>query len=181
MYGMVNQAIKDLVVSKFGNEAWVNICQQASIPQEDFVFMQYYPDKLTYDLVGAVSKQLSVSPDVVLQEFGKHWVLYTAKEGYGAMMDLFGSDFKTCLKNLNNLHARMGMTMPHLTPPRFVFAEENESHYIISYFSKRVGLCSMVIGILEGLAAKYKVNAKVELLPDSEGVDEKKFKIALLG
>lgn len=180
MYGMVNQAIKDLVQNKFGNEAWVNICQRANIPQEDFVFMQYYPDKLTYDLVGAASAQLGVSPEVILREFGKYWVLYTAKEGYGAMMDLFGGNFKTCLKNLNNLHARMGMTMPHLTPPRFVFKEESESHYVVSYYSKREGLCPMVIGLLEGLAAKYEVNATIELLADGGGDGEKKFKITLV-
>ena len=181
MYGMVNQAIKDLVLNKFGNEAWVNICQRANIPQEDFVFMQYYPDKLTYDLVGSASAQLGVPPEVILREFGKYWVLYTAKEGYGAMMDLFGSDFKSCLKNLNNLHARMGMTMPHLTPPRFTFREENELLYIVSYFSKRAGLCPMVIGLLEGLAAKYKVNATIELLESNDQSEEKKFKIVLAG
>lgn len=181
MYGMVNQAIKDLVLNKFGEEAWREICDKAHLPTEDFVFMQYYPDKVTYDLVGAASAHLGLSGEVILREFGKHWVLYTAKEGYGALMDLFGNDYKSCLKNLNNLHARMGMTMPHLTPPRFVFAEQDGNTYIVSYYSKRPGLCPMVVGLLEGLAAKYNVKASIELLESQEGQEEKKFKITLLG
>lgn len=180
MYGMVNQAVKDLVVSKFGPAAWSKICGLAGVSEEDFVFMQYYPDKLTYDLVGAASKELQLPAEVILQEFGKHWVLYTAQEGYGAMMDLFGSDYKSCLKNLNNLHARMGMTMPHLTPPRFTFHEENANRYIISYFSKRPGLCPMVVGLLEGLAAKYGVSARIEILPAVKG-EEQKFAIQIAG
>lgn len=181
MYGMVNQAIKDLVLSKFGETSWNNICQSAKVPSEDFIFMQYYPDAVTYQLVGAASQELKLPADVILREFGKHWVLYTAKEGYGPMMDLFGGDFTTCLKNLNNLHARMGMTMPSLTPPGFTFAEESATSYLVTYTSKRQGLCPMVIGLLEGLAAKYDTKAKIELLNDDDSASEKNFRITLLG
>jgi Haem-NO-binding len=181
MYGMVNQAVKDLVVTKFGPESWGKICEKANISTEDFVFMQYYPDKLTYDLVGAASALLGVSGEVVLKEFGKHWVLYTAKEGYGPIMDLFGADFKSCLQNLNNLHARMGMTMPSLTPPSFSFYEENEKTYVVSYFSKRAGLSPMVTGILEGLAEKYKIKIQVDYSDTRNGKPEHNFKVTVLG
>lgn len=181
MYGMVNQAIKDLVVSKFGDEVWQKICTDVKIPTDDFVFMQYYPDPLTYSLVGAASSQLSLPAETVLKEFGKHWVLYTAKEGYGPIMDLFGSDFKSCLSNLNNLHARMGMTMPHLTPPRFTFVEVDSHTYTINYFSKRAGLGAMVIGLLEGLALKYGIKATVEATESTEPGCTNAFKIKIAG
>jgi hypothetical protein len=180
MYGMINQAIKDLVLTKFGEDAWGKICDNANLTKGDFVFMQYYPDKVTYDLVGAASKHLSISGDIILREFGKHWILYTAKEGYGAMMDLFGQDFKSCLQNLNSLHERMGMSMPQLRPPRFSFSQESEAIYIISYFSKRPGLCPMVIGLLEGLAAKYETKATIDFFENYNGNEGKFFKISLL-
>lgn len=181
MYGMVNQAIKDLVVTQFGQDRWLKISEKANVPAEDFVFMHYYPDKITYDLVGAASQELSLPAEVILKEFGKYWVLYTAKEGYGALMDLFGADFKGCLKNLNNLHARMGMTMPNLTPPRFVFVEKQPDLYVISYFSKRPGLCPMVVGLLEGLAAKYSVKIEINLLKRPEGATSQDIEIRLVG
>lgn len=180
MYGMVNQAIKDLVESKFSTDHWNQICEDIQIPKDDFVFMQYYPDKLTYDLVGSASKLLNLPGETILKEFGKYWVLYTAKEGYGPMMDLFGSDYKSCLQNLNNLHARMGMTMPQLSPPRFTFVEESKTLYKVSYFSKRPGLCPMVVGLLEGLAQKHNVKVSIELLPDDANAGEKIFKITVL-
>lgn len=183
MYGMVNQAIKDLVVSRFGEEPWTRICASAHIPQEDFIFMQYYPDQITYQLVGAASQELKLPAEVILKEFGKHWVLYTAKEGYGALMDLFGASYQHCLQNLNSLHARMGMTMPQLSPPRFEFSALDEKTYTVTYHSKRSGLCPMVIGLLEGLAEKYKVRAHIELLevpPHSTEGSPKTFKISIL-
>ena len=181
MYGMVNQAVKDLVVTKFGSDAWEKICLKANIPSDDFEFMQYYPDKLTYELVGAASGHLGVSGEVILQEFGKYWVLYTAKEGYGPIMDLFGADFKSCLQNLNNLHARMGMTMPNLSPPSFSFFEENENTYVVSYFSKRAGLSPMVTGLLDGLAEKYGLKIQVEYSDTRDGKPEHNFRIHILG
>lgn len=181
MYGMINQAVKDLVVSRFGTENWESICKKVGIQADDFVLMQYYPDKLTYELVGAAASQLSLSPEVVLKEFGKYWILYTAKEGYGPMMDLFGNDFKSCLKNLNHFHSRMGITMPNLTPPRFTFHEESPASYIVSYYSKRQGLSPMVIGLLEGLAAKYKIKIEIVDLQKPEDGAVMTMRINVLG
>lgn len=160
MYGMVNQAIKDLVVTQFGDAKWKEIADLSQINTDDFVFMDYYPDEITYTLVGNASKALSLPADAILEEFGKYWVLYTAKEGYGPLMDMFGTDFKMCLENLNNLHARMGMTMPHLTPPRFVFKEMSPQYYTLEYHSKRAGLSPMVNGLIKGIAMKF--NEKIE-------------------
>lgn len=177
MYGLVNQAIKDLVVSKFGEEKWNQIATESGLGSEDFLPLQYYPDATTYSLVGSASKHLGLSAPDILQEFGKHWVLFTATEGYGPMMDLFGGDFKTCLKNLNNLHARMGMSMPNLTPPKFSFEELSEEVYQIGYESKRPGLCPMVKGLLHGLAEKYGVQIKVEELPEKQARGVVLFKV----
>lgn len=177
---MVNQAVKDLVVTRFGTEAWGKICSHAKLPESDFEFLQYYPDNITYELVGAASLHLKLPAEVVLKEFGKHWVLYTAKEGYGPIMDLFGVDFKSCLKNLNNLHARMGMTMPNLNPPSFSFLQEDDNTYIVSYFSKREGLSPMVTGLLEGLAEKYSIKVTIEYSDTRNGKPEHNFTIKIL-
>jgi hypothetical protein len=104
MYGLVNQGIKDLVASRFNEEVWKKMCLEANSPQ-DFVAMQYYDDAITYSLVGAASSLLGLPAAKILEEFGGHWVKYTAQEGYGPMMDMFGNDFKSCLQNLDQLDA----------------------------------------------------------------------------
>lgn len=179
MYGLVNQAVRDLVVTKFGEEKWNAICDEARSPVKEFVNMQYYPDALTYALVGAASSQLGLPANAILSEFGKYWILYTAKTGYGPIMDLFGKDYKSCLAGLNNLHARMGLSMPELTPPRFDFIEIAPNVYQIEYQSKRGGLEPFVQGLLEGLAQKF--NTAVEI--DFRITDDNRriFSISVLG
>ncbi len=164
MYGMVNQGIKELVISKAGMEAWSRIAEQAGWDGQDFSFVEYYPDKLTYELVGFTSKELKLKPETVLFEFGKHWIQFTAQEGYGPLMQLFGENFKACLSNLNNLHARMGMSMPHLSPPQFHLHQVDSNTYHLTYISKRMGLSAMVEGLIHGLAHKYSEEIKMKLL-----------------
>lgn len=181
MYGLVNQAVKDMVISGHGEDMWLQICKGAGVASTDFVNMEQYPDKTTYDLVGSASKLLNLPAETILREFGKHWVLYTAREGYGPIMDLFGADFKSCLKNLNNLHSRMGMSMPQLVPPSFTFKELDAKNYELIYSSKRKGLCPMVLGQLEGLAAKFKVDISVSLKKDIDEGSDKVILIHLAG
>lgn len=180
MYGMINQAIKALVTEKAGATAWEEVCQKVQCPT-DFVSLQYYDDAITYDLVGEVSKLLNIPADQVLNAYGNHWVQYTAKEGYGPIMDLFGQDFITCLKNLNHLHSRMGMTLPKLRPPKFTLREVGPSLYELDYVSSRKGLGPMVIGLIEGLAKKHKVQIEVSPLPQTSDPSLQTFRIRIAG
>ena len=50
MYGMVNEAVKGLVLSAFGKDAWEKIHTQANSP-ESFVSLDSYDDAVTYNLV----------------------------------------------------------------------------------------------------------------------------------
>lgn len=47
MYGMVNRAVRDMVVARFGTEAWTQIHSKAAAPP-DFEKMQPYDDGVTY-------------------------------------------------------------------------------------------------------------------------------------
>lgn len=178
MYGLVNQAIREFIVKAHGEPKWVQICEQAGVQTTEFVAMSTYPDQVTYALVGAISKNLNIPMDQALNLFGKYWVLYTGSEGYGPLMDAFGHTFKECLMNLNHLHARMGMTMPKLTPPKFEFKEVNANEYQLEYISERPGLCPMVQGLLLGLAEKYNTAAVINF---AETDGKKIFSIEIIG
>lgn len=161
MYGLVNMAVRDLAEVNGGKDLWDRIRRSAGIEHETFEPMTTYPDQMTYALVGAASKELSLPPAEVLRLFGMHWVLYTAKAGYGEIMDMFGPDFRTCLTNLNHMHARMGALMPQLVPPRFDVLEDGPSKLLVTYHSKREGLAPMVQGLLEGLAKKFGEHVEI--------------------
>lgn len=166
MYGLVNMAIRDLVISKSDLETWNAICVEAGLSCNEFVAMDTYPDPVTYALVNVISKRLSSPVPDILRAFGRYWILYTAKQGYGEILAMFGSDFETCLRNLNNMHGRMGSMMPQLVPPRFIVTSEDGDDLIcIEYYSKRPGLGHMVLGLLEGLAERFSLIVEVTYIP----------------
>ena len=168
MYGLVNRAVRDLVILKSNLETWNEICEEAGIAVTDFTAMDTYPDAVTYDLVRVISSKLNMGAADVLRAFGRHWILYTAKEGYGEILSMFGQDFETCVRNLNSMHARMGAMMPHLVPPRFVVTKIGDSANLrVEYHSKRLGLGPMVLGLLEGLAERFMIQVEIEFNPSS--------------
>jgi hypothetical protein len=161
MYGLVNKAVVDLVVSKFGQDTWNAIKQKAEVDIDVFVSMDGYPDDVTYRLVGAASEILKIPPEKVLEAFGEYWVLYTAKEGYGPMLDASGKTLREFLENLDALHARVALSMPALKPPRFRLVPVDDATMLLEYHSMRQGLAPMVIGLLNGLSIRFNTPIEV--------------------
>jgi len=171
MYGLVNKAVVDLVVSKFGQDTWNAIKKKAEIDVDHFVSMDGYPDDVTYRLVGAASEVLKLPAEKVLEAFGEHWVLYTAQEGYGPMLDASGKTLREFLENLDALHARVALTMPELRPPRFRLVPVDDTTMQLEYYSTRQGLAPMVIGLLRGLSIRFNTPLDVTHTP-RDGHDE---------
>lgn len=163
MYGLVNQALEDFVIQGFGDSAWDRVRQGAGINHDMFIAMDGYPDETTYKLVGAAAEVLGLDADQVLEAFGKHWVLYTAESGYGEMLAMFGSDLRSFLNNLDNLHSHVGMSFPALRPPSFTVEEiEGNAGLLLHYRSERAGLAPMVIGLLKGLGKRFSQKISVK-------------------
>ena len=163
MYGLVNKAVRDLVLMRFGKDRWDEIKTKAGVNGDTFVGMSPYPDEVTYRLVAAASETLGLSPEQVLEAFGEHWIGYTAQEGYGAMLDLAGDNFVDFLKNLDKLHARVGLSFPKLAPPSFRCTDVTEGSVRLHYYSKRPGLAPFVVGLLKGLGKRFKVELDVSV------------------
>ena len=101
MYGVVNRAIEQLVVSMKGEAGWRGVCAHAGLSADGFVSMQNYDDDVTFRLVQAVSTRLGLPPEQVLEAFGEYWITYTAEEGYGELMAAGGSHLREFLGNMN--------------------------------------------------------------------------------
>lgn len=180
MYGLINQALKELVEAHSGVRVWSEICLAAGISAEDFDSLLPYEDSVTYRLVGLASEKLGLPTAEILRMFGLHWVTFTANQGYGEMMNLFGRDLRSCLRNLNRMHGHMGAMMPDLHPPRFV-VEEGEPHVLtLHYYSNREGLGPLVVGIIEGLAEKFQERIKIRHIAKHERSDHDEFDIAFV-
>jgi hypothetical protein len=161
MYGLVNKAIADMVRSQFGENIWQDIRTKASVEQDTFLSMDGYPDDVTHRLVKAASEVLKLSPAQVMEAFGEFWVTFTAQEGYGELLDMSGDTLPEFLHNLDNLHARVGVSFPQLQPPSFECDEKNDQEMSLEYRSDREGLAPMVVGLVKGLGARFDTEVDV--------------------
>lgn len=172
MYGLVNQAMEDLVVAQFGADAWAQICRRAGIDVEVFISNDSYDDAITYRLAGAATEVLGITLDDVLHAFGVHWVLKTASDHYGDLLDANGTNLAEFLDNLPNFHARVKLIFPELQPPTFKCSDVRPGGLHLHYFSHRHGLAPFVRGIVAGLAERYGTPVQVEQVAQRAAGDD---------
>ena len=157
MYGLVNKAIQDLVCDKFGKDKWAEIKKLSNFEDDFFIGLQPYPDALTYSLVHNASKVLGAESNVIMEAFGEYWILYTANEGYGEMLNLAGNNLPDFFNNLDMLHNRVNNIMPELVAPQFSTRNETDNSIELEYRSKREGMTPMVIGLIRGLGKRFNI------------------------
>jgi hypothetical protein len=155
MYGLVNRAIEQLVRTAKGDAAWTRVCAHAQPGHAGFLAMRAYPDEVTYRLVAAVSDEMQITPSEALEAFGEYWILYTADEGYGALLNAAGGSLRDFLGQLNQMHGRIETVFPHMTLPCFEVEDVSEREMLLHYVSEREGLAPMVTGLVRGLAKRF--------------------------
>lgn len=154
MYGLVNKAIRDLVLSSAGEEVWRRVKSKAGQDGVDFIEATNYDDDVTYNLVLAASEELGQPAESILYDFGRHWILYTGREGWDSLFSLGGDNVKSFLMELDDMHARVQVAMPESRMPQFTVVE-NPDYLEVRYQSHRAGLAPMVAGMLGGLAERF--------------------------
>lgn len=164
MYGIVNQAIQGLVVENFGQDKWDEIRNQCGVQESHFISNESYEDELTFELVHAASEILQLKSEVVLEAFGKYWIVNTGNQKYGELMKAGGKDFLEFMKNLPNFHGRIMLIYPKLCPPEFLVEMQDETKMILHYYSARNGLTHFVLGLIQGIAEMFEQKINMQLL-----------------
>lgn len=162
MYGLVNQAVREMVVTHYGEDKWEEIREQAGT-DDVFIAMDQYPDEVTVGLVGGACAVLGAEPAQVLESFGEYWVQFTVRT-YGELFEMSGDSFVGFIKNLNDLHTRVEQMMPDLAPPSFIVTDETDGQFTLQYHSKRAGLQPMVQGLVRGLGKHFNTAVDITLV-----------------
>ena len=161
MYGLVNKAVEELVVTNFGEDQWEAIKLKAGVDVDAFISNEGYPDEMTYALVGAATEILGIPAEQILVAFGEHWVLETAQKGYGSMMQAGGRTLAEFLINLPRFHDRVVMVLPKLKPPHFKTTDVTDRSLRLHYVTHRPGLSQFVVGLLQGLGKMFKTPVRI--------------------
>ncbi len=150
MYGMVNEALEQLVVETFGEPVWQKVKRRAGVSDPAFIRMKEYPDQMTYALAGALSQEVGVPLSQLLHAFGVYWVGYAKKGPWGKIMLASGANTYELLSALDAMHARIAISFPELRPPSFKTARHGDAMRV-EYHSHRPALAPFVIGLMEGI------------------------------
>lgn len=154
MYGIVNNALKDLVLTAAGPEAWIAITQAAGYEGISIEDTKNYDDDVTLKIVATACEHLGMELEDVLYSFGRHWVLFTENKGWAKHFMLPADSFLGVLEGLDELHTRVKDAMPDGDMPFFNLSKDGHD-YTLEYHSSREGLAPMVLGIIDGLAERF--------------------------
>ena len=162
MYGMIHRGLRDMVIEHSGQDAWNQIEMRAGTGPEHLISGQTYDDAIALNLVGLSADQLGISVEDCLMAFGRYWVKFAERGAFGQLLNFAGRDFITFLENLDRMHQAVVSAMPEARVPSFRIADRGEGVVRVAYTSERAGLEPMVVGLLEGLLARFKLTGEVE-------------------
>lgn len=179
MFGMVNKAIEDMVRQRHGDAVWEDLKTRAGVDVEMFLSDEPYPDDMTFRLVATASEMLGADVHDILVAFGRHWISFTAQEGYGSLLAAAGQTIPEFFANLPNFHNRIAMILPGLQPPRFSCTDVTPNSLRLHYLTHRRGLTAFVIGLLQGLGERMGTPVHVTLVQSREaGADHDVFDVS---
>lgn len=180
MYGLVNAALRELIVALYGHELWERVRLAVAPDVDTFSAMEQYPDEITHQMAQRTCAFTGCKPDELLNKFGEFWVIYTDRAGYGALFEIAGDSLPDFLMALNELHTRVGRNFPKLRPPTFHFDVVDASTLHMHYLTRRTGLCPFVRGLLQGLSLRFRTRIEVEHpVCQRQGADHCEFTIKL--
>ncbi|BFZ10415.1 hypothetical protein BsWGS_13454 [Bradybaena similaris] len=172
MYGHIHCIVRELVLSKFGQESWDTIVREAGLDErEQFMMFYHYSDDVVLSLVAAASKCLNLTAETVLEVFGDYFLIHCLRYGYDDMLRTLGSDIISFIQNLDSLHSLLALTYDKIVAPSFRCETNKDSSLTLHYYSARTGLYPLVIGVLKAVAREI-FDQQVEITVISELVEK---------
>jgi len=180
LYGLIHRAIRDCIKENYGNAAWEKVHQDAGTNDSHFVSLQSFPDDIAFGMVAAACNAIPISAEKLLHTLGRHWVLKTAKQEYGPILDFGGRDLLSFLRNLDAMHEQVAISFSNLQQPSFHVTEDKDGTALLHYKSHRDGLSAFVVGLLSGLSEHFGEPIHVEQVKaKADGDDHDVFRIVM--
>lgn len=176
MYGMIHKAVEAMVLENLGPDAWVVIREKSGLNDEHFLSAQSYDDKDTFALIGTVQAHTGMPLETLLENFGQYWIKFASEGNFSSLMDMAGDDLESFIESLDAMHASIRSTMQDADMPSFEVSHKTPDTLVVIYRSSRAGLDHFVVGLLQGLMARFGETGRVSVSPQ---VDHSIFTIEL--
>ncbi len=166
MKGVIALCLKELVVSKFGQEKWQEALKKAGIDKEPMILpVSDVDDKVFMKILNAVCDVLGISLAQAADAFGDYMVNVFSQKMYRAYYTACKSA-KDFLLKMDQVHVEATKKMAGARPPRFEYEWKDDKTLIMKYKSHR-NLIDIMVGLIKGVGKYYKTDLKVSKLgPD---------------
>ncbi len=160
MKGVIVSCLKELVVTKFGQEKWESSLEAAGFDRKTiFPLTLNVKDEDVLKLVAGVCKTLNITLEQAADAFGEHWVCSYASRYYRQFYQgVFSA--KQFLMNMNAVHKTTVKNIADARPPHFSYMWENPKMLLMRYKSPR-GLIDFFVGLVRGVGKYYHENLQV--------------------
>ncbi|WP_456269700.1 heme NO-binding domain-containing protein [Kushneria sp. AK178] len=159
MKGIIFNMLNDIVVSRFDEQTWEVLLDNARVSGA-WSSLGNYDDHDMLALVSAASHHLHMTPQACLQWLGRE-MLPRLGDFYPGMLERFGTTFAT-LKALNNvIHPEVVRYHPDAIVPVFHYHEVTDHSMVMEYRSVR-GICSLAHGLMLGCSDYYNETVAID-------------------
>lgn len=191
MYGLINLAIEDAIIERYGTKFWgyIKECCIDAIGDTDGVFISrlFYDDEVTYRLIETSERILrSEKYGYVSQLFGQKFYELVQDSGYEGILRILGGTLKEFLDNLDSFHVHLSTTYSQMKAPSFRCSVNSDNNDVLTlhYYSERHGLEGIVMGMIKAAASDIyhqKIDIKIDKLKDvDQGINHTEFSIEIL-
>lgn len=152
MKGLVFDLFGEVIVGRYGDQAWRTLLEAAGFDGDFRPDAQYGDDDLQR-LVSTFARAFAMEPDAVLRWFGQRAMPILARR-YPAFFET-QTGTRSFLLDLNRIiHPEVRKLHAGADVPFFDFRDDDEGALLMGYHSSR-GLCSLAQGLTEGAGGVF--------------------------
>ncbi len=156
MYGMIHRAVYDFVIDQHNEDEWETVKSALNVERDGMVSTFVYSDEQTMRLIKNAARLVGVDVPEFLCRLGAFWIMFSESGPYRQILDFTGDDLASFIKNLDKMHQAVISSTPKADVPSFTLVKEYSGELVVDYRSKREGLEPFVIGLLQGLLARFE-------------------------
>lgn len=154
MHGIIFKSMKDYVVQEHGQEAWEDICREASLEQQIYLTVDTYEDGELLRIADATADLNDVSIPTFLESYGRFAAIQLLNTYQNVVHDDW-SALELIANAEEHVHTTLRTYNADMDPPELVCRQDSDSQVTVFYHSDR-RLCFVAKGIIHGIADYYE-------------------------
>lgn len=172
MHGLINRSIQNFISDNFSVAVWKQVARRVGMDFEEFEPMLTYENRLTSDVIDAMTYVLGRPKSELLEDLGSYLVSHPSQEGVRRLLRFGGVGFEDFLHSLDELHDRAKLAVPNLYLPTMELDQVERRHFTLVCRGSLPGFGNVMTGILRVIADDYGALVLLDNSCISEGCEK---------